>query len=200
MIATWWADLGLFMQIIWGVTFAATLIFIIQSVMTFIGADGGEVSDFDAAMDDPMAADAMDGGTNLYTFRNLINFALGFGWTVIILHGKIRSTLLILLIAIVVGAALVTAVMYLFKFLSAMQQSGNVNVQRDALGCTGSVYLPIPARREGEGKVQISIAGSVREFDAVTEGEELETGTLIKVIDVINPRTLLVEKEGEYTV
>ena len=45
MIASWWASLSLIMKILWGVTLAASLVFIIQSVLTFIGADMG--GDFD---------------------------------------------------------------------------------------------------------------------------------------------------------
>ncbi len=64
----------------------------------------------------------------------------------------------------------------------------------NALGCKGNVYLKIPAGKGGEGKVQISIQGAIREFDALTLGEELETGAPIKVVEVINDSTLLVER------
>ena len=39
MIATWWAELSPVMKLLWGVTLTATLIFVIQTVMTFLGAD-----------------------------------------------------------------------------------------------------------------------------------------------------------------
>ena len=39
MIATWWADLSPVMRILWGVTLTASLIFVIQTILTFIGAD-----------------------------------------------------------------------------------------------------------------------------------------------------------------
>ena len=38
-MAEWWATLSVAMKVLWGVTLAASLIFIIQSVLTFIGAD-----------------------------------------------------------------------------------------------------------------------------------------------------------------
>ena len=50
MITSWWVSLSLAMKILWGITLAASLIFIIQSIMTFIGADagdGGIDTDFD---------------------------------------------------------------------------------------------------------------------------------------------------------
>ena len=196
MITTWWASLSLVMKILWGVTLAASLIFIIQSILTFIGADagdGGIDTDFDTGFDTEAADAAVEGGTNLYTFRNFVNFILGFGWSAILLQEKIHSVPLLLIVSVIIGVALVAVVMYLFKWLSGMQQSGNINVYKSAVGCNGTVYLTIPADRGGEGKVQISINNAVREYDAVTDGDALKTGTPIRVTEVINANTVLVE-------
>lgn len=43
-------------------------------------------------------------------------------------------------------------------------------------------------------KVQITINNAVREYDAVTDGETIPTGKAIKVTEVINDYTLLVEE------
>ena len=198
MIATWWAGLTVAMKILWGVTLAASLVFIIQTVLTFIGADvdaaGLDGADIDAPVGDVSDAD-LGGGGNLYTFRNLINFLLGFGWSVILLEDAIPALGLRLVVAVAVGAALVALVMWLFRLLGKMQQSGNIDVYKSAVGCEGTCYLTIPAGRSGEGKVQISIGGAVREYNAQTEdAEPIATGTPIKVVDVINGITLLVSK------
>lgn len=196
MISTWWASLSVIMKILWGVTLTASLIFLIQSIMTFIGADAGE-GGIDADVDTGFESDAADatveGGTNLYTFRNFVNFILGFGWSAILLQDKIQSVPLLLIVSAVIGVALVAVVMYLFKWLSSMQQSGNINVYKSAVGCIGSVYLTIPGERKGEGKVQISINSAVREYNALTDGDPLKTGTQIRVVEVLSPDTLLVE-------
>lgn len=196
MISTWWASLSVIMKVLWGVTLSASLIFIIESVLTFIGADAG--GDFDTGggdfdMDFDTSADMGTSGMNLYTFRNFINFLLGFGWTAILLHDKIQSKAVLVLLAILVGAGLVAAVMYMFKWLSSMQQSGNINVYKSAVGCQGKAYLTIPGERKGSGKVQITINNSVREYDALTDGDEIKTGAAIKVVDVIDGNTLVVE-------
>ena len=201
MIATWWASLSLIMKVVWGITLAATLVFIIQSILTFVGADAD--SDFDMDVDSSMDGDLsnIDGGANLLTFRNFVNFLLGFGWSVVLLQESIASVPLLIIVSVLVGAALVAAVMFLFKWLSGMQQSGNIDVSKSAKGCEGKVYLTIPAERGGEGKVQISISGAVREYNAVTESENpLKTGTPIRVVDIINSETLLVEESNSYTI
>ncbi len=196
MITSWWVSLSLAMKILWGVTLAASLIFIIQSILTFIGADagdGGIDTDFDTGFDSEAADAAVEGGTNLYTFRNFVNFCLGFGWSAILLQSKISSVPLLIIISAVIGVALVAVVMYLFKWLSSMQQSGNINVYKAAVGCNGTVYLTVPGERAGEGKVQISINNSVREYNAITDGDTLKTGTPIRIVEVIGADTLLVE-------
>ncbi|MBR5256378.1 MAG: NfeD family protein [Bacteroidales bacterium] len=201
MLATWWADLSPVMKLLWGVTLAATLVFIIQTVMTFLGADAD--SNFDVDVDTSMDGTDLsniEGGSNLYTFRNFVNFFLGFGWTAILLQPSVKSTGLLVVIAVLVGIALVVAVMYLFKWLSTMQQSGNINVYKAAVGCQGTCYLRIPAERSGEGKVQITIQGAVREYNAVTDGDEIKTGASVKVIEAIDANTLLVEGLNSYII
>ena len=202
MIATWWADLSPVMKLLWGVTLTATLIFIIQTVMTFLGADA-DSTDFDMDVDTSMDGSDLsniDSGANLYTFRNFVNFFLGFGWTAIILQPSVKSTAVLVIIAVLVGIALVALVMYMFKWLYSMQQSGNINVYKAAVGCQGTCYLRIPAERSGEGKVQITIQGAVREYNAVTDGDEIKTGTSVKVLEAIDGNTLLVEELNSYII
>ena len=202
MIATWWAELSPAMKILWAVTLSASLIFIIQTVMTFLGADsGGDFdTDFDTSVDMDPTLSNIEGGSNLYTFRNFVNFCLGFGWSAILLRNSISSTAVLIIVSVLVGAGLVTLVMYMFKWLSSMQQNGNINVFKSAVGSQGKVYLTIPEARTGEGKVQILIQGAVREYNAQTDGDAIKTGTPIKVTEVINESTLLVEEINSYIV
>ncbi|MBQ9192119.1 MAG: NfeD family protein [Bacteroidales bacterium] len=200
-MATWWAALSPAMKLLWGITLTASLIFIVQTVMTFLGADAD--ADFDVDVDTSMDGSDLsniEGGSNLYTFRNFVNFFLGFGWTAIILRPQVQSTALLVIIAILVGVGLVAAVMYLFKWLSTMQQSGNINVYKSAVGCQGKCYLTIPGERAGEGKVQITIQGAVREYNAVTDGDAIKTGTPIKVVEAVDANTLLVEGLNSYII
>ena len=207
----WWNSLEPAMKILWAVTLSASLVFVIQTVMTFLGAAGDGDFDINSDVDADMPGDTADlpadpgdgqvhdgthagGGMNLLTFRNFVNFLLGFGWTAILLQDSIPSVTLRLVIACVVGAALVAVVMLLFKWLTGMQESGTINVYKSAVDCQGTVYLTIPGERAGEGKVQITINNSVREYAALTDGPTLKTGTRIRVVEVVSPTTLLVEE------
>ena len=206
----WWNSLEPAMKVLWAVTLSASLVFVIQTIMTFLGAAGD--SDFDINSDTDLIGDIADGsvdvggspeagetgqlgtGMNLLTFRNFINFLIGFGWTAILLKDSVPALALRMLIAIVVGVVLVAVVMLLFKWLTNMQQSGNINVYKSAIDCEGTVYLTIPGERAGEGKVQITINNAVREYAAVTDGPTLKTGARIRVVEVVSANTLLVEE------
>ncbi len=187
----WWSSLGLFMQSVWCITLFASLVFVIQTIMTFIGMDTDGGMDVDVSAD--TTADGDSGPFQLFTFRNFINFLLGFGWSIISFEKAIANQFVLILVSAVIGVLLVMAVMAIFRFMSRMEQSGTINMA-NAVGCKGNVYLKIPGEKRGEGKVQISIQGAIREFDALTAGEELETGAPIRVVEVINDNTLLVER------
>ena len=212
-MSEWWFNLEPAMKVLWAVTLSASLVFVIQTVMTFLGAAGDSDFDINSDIDADAPGEFADGsvdvgahdagghdadhpgtGMNLLTFRNFINFLIGFGWTAILLEHSVPATGLRLLIAIVVGVLLVALVMLLFKWLTAMQQSGNINVYKSAVDCQGTVYLTIPGERAGEGKVQITINNAVREYAALTDGPTLKTGTRIRVVEVVSPTTLLVEE------
>ena len=208
----WWNSLEPAMKVLWAVTLSASLVFVIQTVMTFLGAAGDTDFDINTDMDTAGPSDMGDGsvdvgadvetgesghlgtGMNLLTFRNFINFLIGFGWTAILLKDSIPATGLRMLIAILVGIVLVAIVMLLFKWLTDMQQSGNINVFKSAVDCEGTVYLTIPGERAGEGKVQITINNAVREYAAVTDGPTLKTGQRIRVVEAVSSNTLLVEE------
>ena len=195
----WWNSLSVMMKVLWAITLSVSLIFIIQSVMTFLGAGSETDFDMDTDVADPSldtpdtAGDAHGAGLGLLTFRNFVNFLLGFGWSAILLKDVVKGTGWLMVVSIIVGVLLVFLVMMLFKWLSSMQQAGNINLFKSAVGCEGRVYLTIPASRSGSGKVQITINDAVREYEAVTDGDKLPTGAAIRVVEVLGTDTLLVE-------
>lgn len=191
----WLNSMDVMTRIFWAIALASSLIFVIQSVLTFVGADAdasGMDMDAGASVDDPSD---MGTGMGLLTFRNFVNFFLGFGWMALIMKEKTSSLSLVIIVSAIVGVLLVVAVMMLFKWLGSMQEAGNIDVYKSAVDCRGTVYLTVPAERRGEGKVQIVINNSVREYNAQTDGPELKTGASIRVVDIVNPNVLLVEEE-----
>lgn len=187
---SWWAGLDLVQKIFWGVALPSSAIFLVQTVLTFLGMDGDGGADADFSGDLDTTGGEMP--FQLFTFRNFINFFLGLGWGGIVFYpvlGAVGATL----IGTLAGLVLVILILLIFRSLSRMTQSGNLDM-KNALNREGQVYLTIPGTRSGTGKVHIVVQGSLRELDAVTDGERIATGTLIRVVEVINNKLLLVEK------
>ncbi len=64
---------------------------------------------------------------------------------------------------------------------------------RSAIGHGGKAYLRIPGSGDGHGEVQITIGGVERTLPAKTRGPEIESFTSVKVIEVEDDGTLIVE-------
>lgn len=184
---TWWASLSEFDKVIWIITIPASIIFIIQMILTFMGMDSS--GDIDVSSSD---VDGAEQPFQLFTFRNFINFLLGFGWTSIALKSAIGSKFILVLLSTLSGILLVFLVMYIFYSLSKLQQSGNMEI-KNAVNQIAEVYLTIPAFKGGAGKIHVKIQGGIREVDAITNGERILTGQRVKVINIINNNLLLVE-------
>ena len=83
----------------------------------------------------------------------------------------------------------------LFYLMMKSGEDGSMKIQH-AIGQVGEVYLTIPSNRKGLGKIQVKVTGSLRTLDAMTDDSvSLETGQLIKVIQVVSDNILLVTQK-----
>ena len=65
---------------------------------------------------------------------------------------------------------------------------------KNAIGENATVYVPIPPKNQGTGKVTMQLQGRFCELEAVNAGEEmLKTGSQVLVSDVVGD-TLVVEE------
>lgn len=189
----WWNGITAFERIFWYITIPASTIFLIQMVLTFIGVDGPHESAVE--FHEPGGDGSTDGaGFNLLTLRSIVIFFTGFGWSGIFGVHSGFPNLLTTILAGLVGFLLMVMVAAIYYFLNRLTESGNLNLH-NAVNVVGTVYLPIPQSRSGVGQVQLTVQGSTRELEAVTDGEALATGATVKVIRILNDRVLVVTKE-----
>ena len=176
----------------WTIACCASLVFIIQTVMTFIGL--GTDTDVDAGPMDG-SVDSMEDGSlsGVFSFRNLVNFLLGYGWAGVLLNDSIDKGWLLQLVAIAVGLAFVLAFVFMFRQVMKLSHDGSFKMS-EAVGLKADVYLRIPAARSGRGKVQVSVKGSIHEIDAVTDSDtEIPTGGQVEIVEVLGDDLLLVK-------
>ncbi|MBR3619747.1 MAG: NfeD family protein [Bacteroidaceae bacterium] len=188
---TYWEmyqSMDTWMQVFWGCALIGSLVFIVQMVLTLVGMDSSDMDvDFDGA-------DTMDlgGGISLFSIKNFVNFIVGFGWAGVCFSGAIENRWLLTLMAVLVGVAFVFMFFFIKKQTKKLEHNGAFNIA-DCVGKTVDVYLRIPGNKSGKGKVQVSLNGSVHEFEALTEGEAIASGQKVEVVSVIDGSTVLVK-------
>lgn len=191
-LTMWFGDLPPALRIYWGIAIFASLVFVIQIVLTFIGIGD---TDLDTGGADGADGDTMDTGgvLQLFTVRNFVNFLLGVGWGGVCLWGAIPNTPLLILASIIVGTLFVGVFVFMFRNLRRLEHTARYDLH-DAVGQIADVYLRIPAERNGEGKIQTAFGGSVQELPAVTDGDDIPSGSKVRILAVIGDHTFLVEK------
>lgn len=177
------------LRVFWYIALPVSLIFVLQSILSFAGADGHDGSVGDLHSD----TDHGDNGMSILTIRNLINFLLGFSWAGISFYKVISSHFLLISVAIIIGILFVALFIYILIQMQKLSEDNSFKMEQ-TLHKTGTVYLAIPENRSGTGIIQISINGSVHELNAITAQARIDTGAMIRVIKVEDNNLVLVEK------
>lgn len=190
---TWWESLSTLQMIYWIITIPASLIFVIQLVMTFIGADA-DSDGLDALGDSDLSIDSDAGiGFHFISLKNFIAFFTVFGWTgLACIHGNLPNWSTVL-ISTSSGILMMVIMASIYYFMGKLTETGTLNFKK-AIGKSATVYLFIPPKRKAMGKVQLNLQG-FRTLDAMTDDdEEIATGSIVQVVDVLNEEILLVKK------
>lgn len=173
----------------WFIALPTSLIFIIQTIMTFIGADtsDGLAADFDGNLD------VVDAPFQLFSLRNLINFLLGLSWTGISFYDSIQNKPTLIIVSFLVGLLFVYLFFIIISQVRKLEEDNSFKMA-NTLNKTAEVYLTIPEFKSGKGKIMISINGAFHELNAMTEGQKIASGSMVKVVKIENGNILIVEK------
>lgn len=181
-------ELDPLLRTFWYIAIPATLIFAIQMVMTFIGADAsdGIDADFDSNLD------GADAPFQLFSLRNLINFLLGFSWSGISFYNTFENKGILIAFALVVGVVFVALFFFIIRQVQKLAEDNSFKFS-SAINKTAEVYLSIPGQKSGKGKVMISINGAFHELEAMTDNERIETGRVVRVVRIEGDNILIVQ-------
>lgn len=173
----------------WYIAVPVSIVFLLQIIMSFAGADAsdGVEADFDGDLGHA------DAPFQLFSFRNLVNFLLGFSWTGIAFYDLVSNRILLFLLAFGVGLAFVAMFFLIIRQIRKLGEDNSFRIS-ETLHKTAEVYLKIPAAKSGKGKVQVSVRGAVHELDAVTSGAEIPTGAVVKIVSIDASGLLIVER------
>lgn len=196
--------------LLWCLAIPSSLFGVVITLLTLLGAGEGEVdldtevefeTDVELETDADLDTEAEPHGLALaryFSLKNIVLFFMGFSWTGIVgLRGG-RPAGPSALLGLLVGLILAFSFMKLFRWISGLNQSGNLSAQAvyTTIGNRGKVYLPLPAGKSGSGKIMVEIQGRLRELPAMVEGEGLPTGTPVRVVGV-DESVLIVEPDTQ---
>ncbi len=185
----WFEALSLFEKIYWVIALISSAIFIVLIIMTLLG---GDADDFGGDVDVEIEGDTGI-GFQFLSFKNLMGFLTIFGWSgIACMEGGLAKGLTVA-ISIFCGLLMMMAMAALFYYLAKLQSSGTLKL-KNALNQVGEVYLTIGANRSKIGKVSISVQGTLRELEALTdEPKDLSQTDVVRVKDVTDNGILIVE-------
>lgn len=185
----WYASLELFPKVYWSIALIGSVVMIVFLLLTLIG---GDVDGVDGDVDVEVEGDSGI-GFQFLSIKNLSGFFAIFGWTGIACIEAGFSNVLTILISVICGLLMMLSMAALFYYLSKLQSSGTLRL-KNALGQVGEVYLTIGANRSFIGKVSITVQGSLRELEALTdETVNLTQGNVVKVEDITDNGILIVK-------
>ncbi len=193
-ISEWWPSLGALEKVYWIIAIPFSVIFILQTIMTFFM---GDMSDVDSSGDVDASIESDHGiGFQFLSLKNLVAFFTIFAWAGIACVNSGLSVPLTLIISLGAGLLMMVIMASLIYFMWKLTDDGTLRLV-NAKGKIGTVYLTIPPKRAGMGKVQISVQG-LQTLDAITDSEEeLKTGAVVEVIDIYNNEILIVKPSAK---
>ena len=190
--------------VFWICALVGGTIMVLQFVMLFIGL--GDAHDIDVVDDLPddlpghfdheVAHDAdhhdSTGFFRVISFRTVVAALAFFGLAGLASSSAELDPAPTLAIAVVTGLSAMYGVFWLMQSMRHLQAEGTARIEH-TLGRSGTVYLRIPGRRSGAGKVTVELKDRTMEYEAVTSEDELPTGAKVVVTAVIGPDTVEVQ-------
>lgn len=197
-MVNWWNSLTDLQRIFACIGIPATLVLVVQTVLLLFGigggGDGGIDVDGDGIPDTDTPDSVGDDGLALFSVRGIVAMFCIAGWAGIVFVDLGLGSLEAVLLAVVCGVAALFGMAYLMKAVLKLQSSGNIELG-SAVGRTGEVYIPIPPKGKGRGKINITVQDRFIEVDAVTASEDtLRTGETVRVVSTDENGLVMVER------
>ena len=132
--------------------------------------DGGNPSDFTSM--------------RMFTLQTIVAFLTVFSWTSIVAVQSGMPPVLGIAIGLVLGFLTMFMVAKIIQLSTKLAENGTLNM-KNCIGECATVYVPVPPKGSGEGKVTLTVQGQFRELSAVTiEPVLLKTGTQVRITDL----------------
>ena len=168
---------------------AGGTVMVLQLILTLVGLAG----DHDVG-DHHLAGDYADHGSSVFfgilSFRSVVAAVTFFGLGGMVATSSGLPVYAAVLVGCGIGSAAMVLVAWLMRLLHTLGEAGNVRID-SAVGEMATVYLSIPGKRKGAGKVTVRLQNRTMEYQAVTAGDKtLPTGARVVVVGIVGSDTL----------
>jgi len=167
----WFTNLALIEQITFIVAIIGSAFLLFKIILLIIGIS--DITDIMFGLGRGVIVIIFQGFICLLAIGGWVTFATsraGLSWW---------ESLLIGLGASIVGMAII---MLLYRAATKLEADGTLKMQ-NGVGKTAEVYLFIPPKSEGNGKISLSLQGRIVEANAITkEADAIKTGETVKII------------------
>ena len=185
---SWWNSLTLTSQVFAAIAIPATAVMLVQAILLLIGFGLDTDVDGDGVPD----ADVDHDGLGLISIRGITAFFSVGGWAGFVADAGGLPAAVSALIAVTAGMVALIGIAVLFKSIYKLQGNGNLSIE-NAVGREGSVYLAVPPKGQGRGKIMLLLQDRLTELDAVNDGDvPLHTGDIVTVLSVADAQTVVV--------
>lgn len=188
----WWTDMRIISQVFFVIAVAGTVGLLTQVILSFFGigdadADGGD-DGFDIE------------GLHLFTIRGIIAFFTMGGWTGVVLTTLNFPDWLSIIVSVLVGTLALFCVALIFKLLLKTESNGIMSLD-NAVGKVATVYLRIPKKNQGHGKINVTVNDKYCELDAISFDDiEHGVGENVKVVGVLGDNLIVDTMDSEIDV
>lgn len=169
-----------------------SLLFLIRlGTMLIFGGDGG---DTDLDVDGDGGVEAHGGSFTLFSMLSILSFMMGAGWLGLACRmewgfGPLSAAVM----ASAFGFFLMLLSSVGMFQMKKLNQVGQYDV-RHCVGKIGRVYQRVPGKGQGRGQVQVTVDQRQLTLPAVSTGGEIESFAAVKIVEVQESDTLVVEK------
>jgi hypothetical protein len=164
-----------------------TTFFVLRLLLAlFFGGD----SDFDTGSHSDAASDS---SFSFFSLLSILAFFMGAGWMGLTCRvdwgmGGLASA--------AAAAAVGFGMMMLASGLMLATRKLNRTIDYDlstSIGKTGRVYMTIPKQGGGRGQVEVDVSGRRKVLDAISRGEKIAEFASVRIVEVRDDQTLIVE-------
>ncbi|MCG3172809.1 MAG: hypothetical protein GMKNLPBB_00967 [Myxococcota bacterium] len=188
----------------WVIALASSVLFGIKLFLALVGIGDGDAHDmgFEHADGDGAVHQSAsphlssEAAFTLISLQSILAFLMGAGWTGLAARKEWElGPGLAALTAFVIGFLMMLLASYLAWVLRKLTKSPPFD-PKTAVGQVGKVYLTVPAKGGGFGQVEVLVSGRKRIINAMSSGGEIGSFKEVRVLEVHDGPTLVVEPLG----